>query len=97
MKRIALLLTMATIMAVTTIALSGVAFAASNQPEWANDSCFGDSESSSQQPPGPGAAINGLAQTTTPPATQLIPILQQGTHSTCQEIPPDDPGNPERP
>ncbi len=100
MRRITLLLTMATIMAVTTIALAGAAFA--DPPPEANASCFGTSESGNQDNPGPGSTLvaeTAVAGAQTPPpgnqelAATLVRPLQEATHTTCQDG-QNIPGNP---
>ncbi len=72
-----------------TVALAGVASAA--PPEHAG--CFGQSESADQGKPGPGEGISGVATTTadtgtTPVAAELVPALQESTHTACQRQEP---------
>ena len=86
-RRAVLLLALVGAMAVATMVLSGVASA--DPPPQANASCFGKSESADQEAPGPGEGISDLATTlahtrTTPVAAQLVPFLQESTHTACQ-------------
>ncbi len=72
------------LIAAMVVALSGMASA--EPPDHA--SCFGKSESVDKE--GPGEGISDIATSaahtrTTPVAAQLVPFLQESTHTLCQQ------------
>jgi hypothetical protein len=76
------------LIAAMVVALSGMASA--EPPDHANASCFGKSESVDKEAPGPGEGISDIATSaahtrTTPVAAQLVPFLQESTHTLCQQ------------
>jgi hypothetical protein len=78
------------LVAAMSVVLAGVASA--DPPPQANPSCFGTSESADQGRGGPGEGISATATAlahsgTTPVAAQLVPALQEATHTACQENP----------
>ncbi len=88
-RRTVLLLAWVAAAAVAAMAMAAVASA--DPPPQANSSCFGQSESFDQGAPGPGTGISGLATSTahtgtTPVAAKLVPLLQDSTHTACQEL-----------
>ena len=88
-RRAAMVLALVAAMATMTV-MAGAAFA--DPPPQANASCFGKSESADQGRPGPGEEVSSIATTlarshTTPVAAQLVPALQEATHTVCQGNP----------
>ena len=83
-----LLITVIAVMA-ATMALAGVASADPTNPK-AHPRCFGISESADQSGPEPGQKLASPTATTlahanaTPVAAQLVPPLQNATHTDCQ-------------
>jgi hypothetical protein len=80
MRRIFLILVVAAVMAVATMALPGTAFA---------KSCFDDL--AKLPGPGPGEEVSEVATTlahtqTTPVGARLVPVLQEAKEEPCDPI-----------
>ena len=87
-RRTVLLLAWVAAAAVAAMAMAAVASA--DPPPQANASCFGQSESADPGKPGPGTGISKVATSlahtgTTQVGAQLVPLLQEATHTACQK------------